>query len=306
MATPIRIGAHLEANKSFRQTVAQLQQAADAGLAHAFLPQIFDHDALTILAAAGAQVPGIELGTGVVPVYSRHPMVLAQQALTVQSATDNRLLLGIGLSHQVVVEGIWGYSYDRPARYMKEYLASLLPLLRGETVQSSGEVVTTNAFMPIGIPDVQPPPVIVAALAPAMLKLAGSVADGTITWMTGTDTVASHIVPSIRAAAEAAGRPTPRVMVSLPVVVTADRAGAVERINAALAIYPNLPSYKAMLDKEGAQSPADVAFIGDEETVSASIAKLADAGATDFVAANAGNDGEQARTFALLSELARA
>jgi alkanesulfonate monooxygenase SsuD/methylene tetrahydromethanopterin reductase-like flavin-dependent oxidoreductase (luciferase family) len=139
-----------------------------------------------------------------------------------------------------------------------------------------------------------------------MLKLAGSVADGTITWMTGTDTVASHIAPSIRAAAEAAGRPAPRVMVSLPVVVTADRAGAVERINAALAIYPNLPSYKAMLDKEGAQSPADVAFIGDEETVSASIEKLADAGATDFVAANAGNDEEQARTFALLSELARA
>jgi F420-dependent oxidoreductase-like protein len=306
MATRMRIGANFEANKPFRQTVAQLQQLADAGLAHAFLPQIFDHDALTILAAAGAQVAGIELGTGVVPVYSRHPMVLAQQALTVQSATDNRLILGIGLSHQVVVEGIWGYSYDRPARYMKEYLASLLPLLRGERVQSSGEVVTTNAFMPIGIPDVQPPPVVVAALAPTMLKLAGSVADGTITWMTGTETVASHSVPSIRAAAQAAGRPEPRVMVSVPVVVTADPEGAVERINAALAIYPNLPSYKAMLDKEGAQSPADVAFIGDEETVAASIEKLAAAGATDLLAASVGSGEEQARTFALLSELARA
>ena len=306
MATPIRIGGMLEANRSFTETVAQLQQLADAGLAHAFLSQIFDHDALTILAAAGAQVPGIGLGTGVVPVYPRHPMVLAQQALTVQSATDNRLLLGIGLSHQVVVEGIWGYSYERPARYMKEYLASLLPLLRGEVVQSSGEVVTTNAFMPIGIPDVTPPPVVVAALAPAMLKLAGAVADGTITWMTGTDTVASHIVPSIRAAAESAGRPEPRVMVSLPVVVTADREGCAERINAALAIYPNLPSYKAMLDKEGAQSPADVSFIGDEEKVAASIEKLAASGATDFVAASAGNREEQARTLALLSELARA
>ena len=299
MATPIRIGGLLEANKSFTDTVAQLRQLADAGLAHAFLSQIFDHDALTILAAAGAQVPGIGLGTGVVPVYPRHPMVLAQQALTVQSATDNRLLLGIGLSHQVVVEGIWGYSYERPARYMKEYLASLLPLLRGE-------VVTTNAFMPIGIPDVTPPPVVVAALAPAMLKLAGAVADGTITWMTGTDTVASHIVPSIRAAAESAGRPEPRVMVSLPVVVTADREGCAERINAALAIYPNLPSYKAMLDKEGAESPADVSFIGDEEKVAASIEKLAASGATDFVAASAGNREEQARTLALLSELARA
>jgi F420-dependent oxidoreductase-like protein len=296
----------LEPDKSFAQTVSQLRRFADAGLAHAFLPQIFDHDALTLLAAAGAQVPGIGLGTGVVPVYPRHPMVLAQQALTVQSATDNRLLLGIGLSHQVVVEGIWGYSYDRPARYMKEYLASLLPLLRGEVVQSSGEVVTTHAFMPIRIPDVQPPPVVVAALAPTMLKLAGAVADGTITWMTGVDTVASHIVPSIRAAAEAAGRPEPRVMVSLPVAVTADREGAIERINAALAIYPSLPSYKAMLDKEGVQNPADVSFIGDEESVAASIENLAAAGATDFVAANAGNGEEQARTLALLSELARA
>jgi 5,10-methylenetetrahydromethanopterin reductase len=306
MATPLRIGGLLEADKSFSHTVTQLQRLADAGLAHAFLSQIFDHDALTLLAAAGAQVPGIGLGTGVVPVYPRHPMVLAQQALTVQSATNNRLVLGIGLSHQVVVEGIWGYSYERPARYMKEYLASLLPLLRGEVVHSSGEVVTTNAFMPIGIPDVQPPPVVVAALAPTMLKLAGRVADGTITWMTGTDTVESHIVPSIRAAAEAAGRPEPRVMVSLPVAVTADPEGAAERINAALAIYPNLPSYKAMLDKEGVENPADVSFIGDEELVAASIEKLAAAGATDFVAANAGNGEEQARTLALLSELARA
>ena len=305
MATPIRIGGLLEANKSFTDTVAQLRQLADAGLAHAFLSQIFDHDALTMLAAAGAQVPGIGLGTGVVPVYPRHPMVLAQQALTVQSATDNRLLLGIGLSHQVVVEGIWGYSYERPARYMKEYLASLLPLLRGEVVHSSGEVVTTNAFMPIGIPDVTPPPVVVAALAPAMLKLAGAVADGTITWMTGTDTVASHIVPSIRAAAESAGRPEPRVMVSLPVVVTADREGCAERINAALAIYPNLPSYKAMLDKEGAAQAGDIGFIGDEESVAASVQALADAGATDFVAGLVGDAAEVDRGLKLMSELAR-
>lgn len=305
MATSLRIGALLDSDKSFTETVAQLRRLADAGMAHAFLSQIFDHDALTILAAAGAQVPEIALGTGVVPVYPRHPMVLAQQALTVQSATDNRLLLGIGLSHQVVVENIWGYSYERPARYMREYLASLLPLLRGEAVQSSGDMVSTHAFSPIGIREVEPPTVVVAALGPTMLKLAGTVADGTITWMTGIDTVESHIVPSIRGAAEAAGRPAPKVMVSLPVAVTADREGATERINAALAIYPNLPSYKAMLDKEGAQSPADVSFIGDEDSVAASIQRLAAAGATDFVAANAGSGEEQARTLALLSELAR-
>jgi F420-dependent oxidoreductase-like protein len=305
MATSLRIGCLMEADKPLTETVAQLRSFAEAGFAHAFTSQIFGHDALTLLAAAGAQVPGIDLGTGVVPVYPRHPMMLAQQALSVQAATDNRLILGIGLSHQVVVEGMWGMSYDRPARYMKEYLASLMPLLRGETVHSDGEVVTTHAFQPIGIPGVQPPPVVVAALAPTMLKLAGTVADGTITWMTGTDTVSSHIVPTIRAAAEAAGRPDPRVMVSLPVTVTADPEAAAERVNAANAIYPTLPSYKAMLDKEGAQSAADVAFIGDEEHVASSIEKLAANGATDLLAGTFGNAEERARTFALLSELAR-
>ena len=306
MATKLRIGGLLDVEQPLDRIVAQLQRFEEAGFAHAFASQIFGPDALTLLAVAGSQVPRIEVGTGVVPVYPRHPMMLAQQALTVQAATDDRLLLGIGLSHQVVVEGMWGMSFDKPYSYMKEYLSALMPLLRGETVSFAGERITSNAFQPVGMKGAAAPPVLVAALGTAMLKLAGTVADGTITWMTGTDTVASHIVPSIRAAAESAGRPEPRVMVSLPVVVTADREGCAERINAALAIYPNLPSYKAMLDKEGAQSPADVSFIGDEETVAASIEKLAASGATDFVAANAGNREEQARTLALLSELARA
>ena len=122
-----------------------------------------------------------------------------------------------------------------------------------------------------------------------MLKLAGTVADGTVTWMTGTGTVASHIAPTITAAAQAAGRPAPRVVVSLPVAVTDAPEAARERINEALSIYPNLPSYRAMLDKEGAESPADIAFVGDEEAVAAAVAQLAEAGATDFVAAIVGD-----------------
>jgi len=295
----------IEVDKSLPETVAQLQRCADAGLDHAFASQIFGHDALTLLAAAGAQVPGIELGTGVVPIYPRHPMMLAQQALTVQCVTGNRLILGIGLSHQVVVEGMWGLSFDRPATYMKEYLAALMPLLRGETVQVQGERVTTNAYTPIEIPNVEAPPVLVAALGTAMLKLAGRVADGTVTWMTGTKTIGDHISPIIRAAAADAGRPEPRIGVSLPVCVTHDIDGARERANKDFAIYPNLPSYKAMLDMEGAESPADVAFIGDEASVRASIERVADAGATDYVAAIVGTKEEQSRTFDLISEIAK-
>jgi F420-dependent oxidoreductase-like protein len=232
-------------------------------------------------------------------------MMLAQQALTVQSATDNRLLLGIGLSHQVVVEGMWGLSFDKPASYMKEYLASLMPLLHGETVSSVGERVTTNAFSALEVPGVEAPPVLVAALGATMLRLAGRVADGTITWMTGTSTIAEHIVPTINEAAAGAGRPEPRIVVSLPVSVTADVAGTKERVNKEFAIYPSLPSYKAMLDREGAEAAADIAFLGDEDAVIESIEKLAAAGATDYVASVVGTKEERERTFALLSELAR-
>jgi F420-dependent oxidoreductase-like protein len=306
MAKELRIGGLLDVEHPLPRIVAQLQRYEEGGLDHAFASQIFGPDALTLLAVLGAQVPRIKLGTGVVPIYPRHPMMLAQQALTVQAATDNRLILGIGLSHQVVVEGMWGMSFDKPYAYMREYLDSLMPLLRGETVSSAGERVTTNAFSPVGVRGVDAPPVLVAALGSDMLKLAGRVADGTITWMTGTGTIADHIVPTISAAAAAAGRPAPQVFVSLPVAVTSDVEGAKERINKDLAIYPTLPSYKAMLDKEGASSPADVGFVGDEETVAASIAKLVDAGATDFGAAIIGDAAERERGFALISELARA
>jgi 5,10-methylenetetrahydromethanopterin reductase len=305
MAKPLRIGSLINVAASFPDTVAELQRFADAGLDHAFAVQIFGPDALTLLAAAGAQVPGIGLGTGVIPVYPRHPMMLAQQALTVQQITGDRLILGVGLSHQVVVESMWGMSFEKPARYMKEYLAALMPLLDGQAVDTKGERVSAHAFAPLDLHGVSAPPVLVAALGETMLTLAGRVADGTVTWMTGVQTVASHISPVIRAAAEAAGRPAPRIGVALPVSVTADIEAARTRVNEEFAIYPNLPSYKAMLDKEGADSPADVALLGDEDAVTAAIEQLAAAGATDFVASIVGSAEERERTFSLLSAIAR-
>lgn len=305
MAQALRIGTMMDVDLSFPDTVAQLRRFAEAGLAHAFASQIFGPDALTLLAAAGAQAPGIQFGTGVVPVQPRHPMMLAQQALTVQAATGNRLILGIGLSHQVVVEGVWGLSFERPAAYMREYLEALMPLLHGEAAQVTGERVTARAFQPLAVKGAEPPPVIVAALGETMLRLAGRLADGTATWMTGTTTVATHIVPTIAAAAEKAGRPLPRVFVALPVCVSADVEEAKARIDQDFAIYPNLPSYKAMLDREGATRPSDVGLMGDEEAVAAGVQRLAEAGATDFVAAVVGGRDDRARTYDLLSSLAR-
>ncbi len=301
----MRIGALIDVDKPLGAVVEQVHGYADAGFASAWAVQIFGYDALTLLAVVGAQVPGIQLGTGVVPVYSRHPQAMAQQALTVQAATGGRLVLGIGLSHQVVVEGLWGLSYDRPARYLKEYLTVLMPMLHGEAVQSAGEVVTCNTYSPLDVPEAPPQPVLVAALGPTMLKLAGRRADGTVTWMTGTHTIADHIVPTITEAATAAGRPAPRVGVSLPVTVTADPAAARQRIDKAFAIYPGLPSYRAMLDREGADQPSDIALVGDEDAVAAGLRRLAEVGATDFVASIVGTAEERDRTTGLLAALAR-
>jgi F420-dependent oxidoreductase-like protein len=300
----MRYGLMAEVGTTVDEAVAAVADAERRGFDSIWLAQIFGLDALTILAVAGREVPRIELGTAVVPTYPRHPMMMAGQALTVQSASANRLTLGIGLSHQIVIEGMWGYSFDKPARHMREYLNALLPLLRGEAVAYEGE--TLKAMGQIGITGTTPPPVLLAALAPVMLQLAGAVADGTVTWMTGPETLASHIVPSITAAAEKAGRPPPRVAVGLPVCLTSDPDAARELAAQVFSIYGQLPSYRAMLDKEGAAGPADVAIVGDEETLAAGIKEVEAAGATDFVAAPFGATADRDRTIEFLSGLVAA
>jgi 5,10-methylenetetrahydromethanopterin reductase len=279
----------------------QLQRAADDGFASAWVSNIFGLDALTALAVAGSQVPGIELGTAVVPTYPRHPAVLAQQALTAATALDGRLTLGIGLSHQIVIEDMYGYSFDRPARHMREYLSILLPLLDGQQASFQGE--TMRAQIGLSTPRPGRVPVLLAALAPQMLRLAGQRADGTVLWMTGPATIRDYIVPAIREAAAAAGRPSPRVVCLLPVCVTDDPDGARDRANRVLAIYGQLPSYRAMLDREGAAQPGDVVLTGDEDAVAAQIGALEEAGVTDFVAAEYSRGEDQVRTRALLKSL---
>ena len=273
--------------------------ARDEGFASYWVSQIFSHDALTLLAVIGREVPDIELGTAVVPTYPRHPMVLAGQALTTNAAAGGRLVLGIGLSHQIVIEGMWGYSFDKPARHMREYLSALMPLLRGEGISVEGQTLTARGQ--VTVPGSSPMPVVLAALAPRMLELAGSVADGTLTWCTGPATLESHVIPSINAAADKAGRDAPRVIAGLPVCVTDDKDAARERIAKALAIYPTLPSYKAMLDKEGVANPADIGLIGSEDEVLTGVERLAKVGVTDFAASEMpANDDERARTSAAL------
>jgi len=284
--------------------IGQGETVARLGLATLWLPQLFDVDALTALAVIGHQVPGIELGTAVVPIYGRHPIVLAGQVLTTQAACGNRLVLGLGLSHQIVVEGMFGYSFAKPVSHLREYLAAFLPLLRGEAPQVDGETVTSHPFAPVRVAGAEPPPLLLAALGPTMLKLAGDVATGTITWLVGPRTLGDYVVPTIVAAAEAAGRPAPRIVVGLPTCVTDDAGAARQRASKSFGQYNSLPSYRAMLDREGADDVGEVAVVGDEPAVAAQLARLADLGATDFATPVFGSADERERTLRLLSAVA--
>jgi 5,10-methylenetetrahydromethanopterin reductase len=249
-------------------------------------------------------VHGVEIGSAVIPVQPRHPMMLAAQALTVQDACGGHLALGIGLSHKMVVEGMWGLSYDRPVRYMREYLSILVPLLAGEQVSFSGELLHTSTIGPLEIPPVDAPPVIVAAMGTSMLQLTGEMAGGTILWLTGPATIEDHIVPTITSAAESAGRPSPRVIACVPMCVTDDPDRVRQSVAKIWALYGQLPSYRAMLDREGVDGPADLAIVGDEAYVTSQIRRFESIGTTDLSGVLVGSREEQERTAGLLGQLA--
>jgi len=236
-------------------------------------------------------VSGIHFGTAVVPTYPRHPVMLGAQALTVQDISGGRLTLGIGLSHQMVIENVFGLSFDKPARHMREYLEILMPVLAGEQVTFAGETLRASTFGPLQV-TAPAPDVLVAALGTVMLNIAGRLASGTITWMTGPVTIEEHTIPTITAAATEAGRGIPQVGVGLPVCVTDDAAAARAKAAEVFAVYGHLPSYRAMLDREGADGPADVAIVGSADEVSDQVRRLADIGATDFCGAPFGSGDE--------------
>lgn len=279
--------------------VAEARQAADDGFHTYWAAQIFSHDALTALAIVGREVPGIELGTAVVPTYPRHPMMLAQQALTVQAAVGGRLCLGIGLSHQIVVESMWGISFDKPVRHTREYLSVLMPMLEGKPVSFDGETYRVHAAA--NVPGSSRPSVVVAALGPQMLRVCGALTDGTSTWCVGPETLRGFTVPTLREAAEAAGRQAPRVVAAFPVCVTDDPDAARARAAQIFAIYAQLPSYRAMMDREGVADASGLAIVGSEAEVRDQIAEVAAAGVTDFNASMfPANPDEADRTRAVL------
>jgi 5,10-methylenetetrahydromethanopterin reductase len=288
------------------QTIDDIVQAEKAGFATAWLPNIFSFDALSMLALAGRETERIELGTAVVPTHSRHPLYMAQQALTTQASCDGRLALGLGPSHQIVIENMLGLSFDKPGLHVREYVTIVKELV--DTGKTSFKGKTYQVEGALQVPGAKPFPIFIGGLGPMMRRLAGSLADGTVTWMTGPKTIAEILGPDIRSAADEAGKPAPRICCALPIAITEDPAGAREAASNIFGMYGMLPSYRAMLDHEGAAGPGDVVIAGSEAEVEAALAGLASAGVTDFNAAimPCGDDpaASTRRTFEFLAGLA--
>ncbi len=254
------------------------------GFDTAWMANIFGFDAISALSIAGRESQNIRLGTAVTPTYPRHPTAIAQQTLTAAAATRNRFILGIGLSHQVVIENMLGMSYAKPARHMREYLSVLVPLLNGETANFEGEEYKVQGVT-LDVPGAERVPLVVAALGPLMLKIAGEMTDGTTTWMVGPRTMEDHIVKNITAAADGVGKPQPTVVGGYPMALTTKIDEAKAQIAETLTIYGQLPSYRAMLDREGVAGPADIALVGDENHLRGQMDRLRDIGVTEFNAA---------------------
>jgi len=281
--------------------VARVRAAASEGFPSIWFPQTAGLDALTALAVAAVSVPAIRLGTAVVPIQGRHPIPLAQQALTVADAAGpGRFTLGVGVTHAVVSEGWYGVPYRDVVTLFGEELEALDGLLSTRR-QADVEGAHLTARLKLSVP-VAPPGLVVAALGTKMLRLAGRLSDGTVTWMTGPKTLATQVVPQITAAAAEAGRPAPRVIAGLPICVTGSRDEARDRIRPILAGSARMPSYGRQLAAEGLDDPVDLAYIGDEAEIAGRLASLGGIGVTELLANVLGTEEEVARTRSFLVE----
>jgi 5,10-methylenetetrahydromethanopterin reductase len=278
---------------SLRGIVAHAAAAESDGFASYWMPQMAVPDALTAIAAMGTATSTIEIGTAVVPIWPRHPLMLAGQVLTTQEAVDNRLVLGIGLAHKGIVESTFKIPFQAMASQMDDYLSVLLPALADRSVKFTGDHWSGEDDLSGSCRDVVSPPVLLAAMGPRMLRMAGERAHGTILWLSGALTIAHTIRPALEDAAASADRPLPRIVAGLPVCVTTDPERARRRIGRALAAYEGFASYRAVLDLEGVEGPADVALVGTPDDIEAGLAALAEAGVTDFAATEFGTDPDE-------------
>lgn len=287
--------------------IRQTREAAEAGLSSAWFSQLFDHDAITAAALAGREVPDIAIGSGVVPLFGRHPLTIAAQAQTAQAATGGRFTLGVGLGAKAMLEPAFGPGFERPIRRLRESLAVLRQVFSGEQVDHDGELITARPPMPTAVAGGGGVPLVVAAVGPQALRAAGELADAAMPFLAGPRVLAEHIIPDVKKGADAAGRPMPRIIAAVPAIVTSEPDTVRDLANEHFGFYPGLPSYQRLFATEGVEHPAALTLIGDEDTVAAGFHRYFEAGADAVVATQSGmrSDKERERTWRLAGELAR-
>jgi F420-dependent oxidoreductase-like protein len=293
----VRIGIFIGEASGDRTSVEDLlanaREAEQRGFTTGWVPHIpWSLDAMTAVTLAATVTSRLELATAVLPTFPRHPLALGQEALSVQAVAGGRFTLGIGPSHPVVIENMYGLSYDNPAARTAEYVEVLQACFaRTGRVQYSGNHYQVNAMLEV--PAGADVPLLIAALGPKMLELTGRLADGTVTYWADERAIGEHVVPRITASAAEAGRAAPRVVAGLPVAVVTDVEKARDRAARLFSAYETIPTYQRILSRGAASSPVDVAIVGTEAQVRERLQRFEDAGATDLCASVLGLDDDR-------------
>ncbi|MER6118760.1 LLM class F420-dependent oxidoreductase [Streptomyces sp. NPDC001743] len=304
------VGVALSATGSDNQIDAAVQlarEAAAVGLRSAWFGQTFGADSPLLAAIVGREVPGLQVGTSAIPVFGRHPLLISSQAQTAQAATHGRYHLGLALGTKPLTETAFGIPYERPIARLREFLTALRQLTETGNADFHGELLTATTPLPARVPGAEGGvPLLVAAMGPQALRVSGELADGILPYLAGPRALDGHIVPAVTAAAEAAGRPAPRIVALVHGVVTGDPEAARRTATEQLAFYEQFPSYARVVELSGAARAGEVAVIGDEKAVAAEVRRYRDAGATEVVFAGTDLAGEadRRRTWELLGELA--
>jgi len=262
---------------------AQATRAYELGVRQVWLAQQFDHDAIALAGLVGAAVPGLGVGTSVVPINPRHPLIVASLAQTAQAASHGHFSLGLGLGAHEPERQAFGTSWPNTIQRLRDHLAVLRSIFDTGTVDFSGDEISAHPGWPVRVAGGTPIPVYVAAMGPKALQVTGELADGTLPFIAGPRAIAEFIEPTIAKAAADAGRPKPRVIASVPVLVSDDVDAARARAAQELAFYATIPSYQKVIAREGVDSVADLAVVGPAESVKRQLQSYLDAGATDVV-----------------------
>ncbi|OBF28091.1 LLM class F420-dependent oxidoreductase [Mycobacterium sp. ACS4331] len=283
MPTGIFLSPFPNAANVVDDVIDQARRAFDLGVRQIWLAQQLDVDAITLAALVGAAVPGLGVGTSVVPINPRHPLIVASLAQTAQAATHGHFSLGLGLGAHVIEQRTFGIDPAGTVARLREHLLVLRAVFDGQPVDVHGEHITAAPEWPVQVAGGHPVPLYVAAMGPKALQITGELADGTLPYLAGTRTIEDFIVPTVTAAAAAAGRPAPRVIAAAPVLVTDDRDAGLAAARAALSFYDTIPSYQKVVAREGLASAADLAIVGSHDEVLEKLSAYRDAGATDVV-----------------------